>query len=410
MRQFKNVFMFEFLEMIQKKAVITTTIIMALIAFGVTFIPTIFLSDDSDGGAVVVDDVYFSHLVFVQEDSYYPLDTLEMIVGEDLNVVGDEDEAHAMVEDGDYEKAVILTGPDSYKLITLDRSTFDNDEAMLSGVLVSLAQSSNLSEQGIDPQVAFEAMDVTMNVEYELLGKDSSQGFFVAYVVMFILYTLILFFGQSVSTSIAREKDSRTMELLITSTTTKDLIIGKVMAMGLAGVIQISIIIAFAVFGFFINQSSFPPELLEMFTATLSFDVVLVYVVFSILGYILYLYIYAALGSLVSKVEDVGSAVTPITLLFVLAFIVASMALNIPDNNLIVLSSFVPFISLFTMPIRYMLTTVASWQLILSLALMVVCVVLIQQLSIYIYRMGSLNYGKRIRIGTIFKNLLKKKN
>lgn len=407
MKQLKNVFMFEFLEMIQKKAVIITTAIIAIIFFGITFLPALASNGSSDPGTDTPEQTDLSHIVFVTDAEYHSEDELSGAFGVGIETLGTEAEALEAVESGSYEKAVIITGRDSYRLIAQDLGTFDNDEFLISSVIESLASAKNLADMGINAEQAMDAMNVSVQVDYELLGRDSGQGFFVAYVIMFILYFLCLFFGQSVSTSVAREKDSRTMELLITSTSTDHLILGKVFAMGSAGILQMGIIISAGVIGFFINQNNYPDEIIALLSSTLSIDVILIYLLFSIVGYILYLFIYAALGSLVSKVEDVGSAITPVTFLFVFAFFMATFSLQAPDSTAVVISSFIPFVSLFTMPIRYMLTTVASWQLILSVVFLILGVVLIEKLSVYIYRFGSLNYGNKIKFSEVFKSLKK---
>ena len=406
MKQFKNIFRFELTEMFQKNSIRITTVIICLLVFGATFIPPIFNKEDEiidEPNPPVQEVLPMDHLVFVLND-VYSQEELEGALGTSIHILTTLDEAKQSVESKEYEKAVMFASPTEYPLIANDLGSFDTDELMLTSIITELAKIKNFKDKGIDPQEALEALNFEVKVDYQLLGKSSTQGFFFAYVIMFVLYMLILFFGQSVSTSIAREKDSRTMELLITSTSTKDLILGKVMAMGVLGIAQMSLIIISGLIGFVINKGNYPEMLLHMFKTSLSLDVIIVYILFSALGYILYLFIFAALGSLVSKVEDVGGAITPITLLFVVAFMIASFALQLPNSSIVVISSFIPFVSLFTMPIRYMLTTVEIWHLAISLGLMAITVVLIEKLSIYIYRFGSLNYGNKIKIREIIRS------
>ncbi|HSP21746.1 MAG TPA: ABC transporter permease, partial [Planococcus sp. (in: firmicutes)] len=153
-----------------------------------------------------------------------------------------------------------------------------------------------------------------------------------------------------------------------------------------------------------LNRGNYPEFLLDMLQGTMTIDVVLVYILFSVLGYILYLFIYAALGSLVSKVEDVNSAVTPITFLFILAYLAATFATNAPDNTIVKVTSFIPFISLFTMPIRYMLTSVPVASLLVSSGIMLLTVALFAWLSIHIYKFGALNYGNRLKFKDVIKS------
>ena len=194
------------------------------------------------------------------------------------------------------------------------------------------------------------------------------------------------------------------MELLITSTKPRTLILGKVAAVGLTGILQMIAIILFGILGFFLNKTNYPEAVTQMIQGSMTLDTMLVYILFSVMGYILYLFIYASLGSLVSKVEDVNKSVAPITFLFVIAYLAATVAMTAPDLLLIKISSFIPFISLFTRPIRYMFTSVPLISLLASSAIMILTVVLFAALSIYIYRFGSLNYGNRLTLKEVLKS------
>ena len=156
--------------------------------------------------------------------------------------------------------------------------------------------------------------------------------------------------------------------------------------------------------GYIANMSNYPDNITNMIKGSMTLDTLFVYVVFSILGYILYLFIYASLGSLVSKVEDVNKAVAPITFLFLIAYFAAVLAMNAPDTFIIKVSSYIPFISIFTMPVRYMFTTVPLVSILSSIIIMILTVILFAALSIYIYRFGSLNYGNRLTLSEVVKS------
>ncbi|HLV49925.1 MAG TPA: ABC transporter permease, partial [Erysipelothrix sp.] len=277
-------------------------------------------------------------------------------------------------------------------------------------VLGSVIANERLEALGVNVEDVLAAQEVQFDSEVNFLGKDGFQGYFFALAMLFSLYILILIYGQSVATSVAREKDNRTMELLITSTKPKALIIGKVLAVGLVGLLQLFTIIFGLVLGYLINKYTYPDVIHYFLKTSVQLDVILVYLVFSILGYLLYLFIFAALGSLVSKVEDVASSVTPITFLFVAAYMIATFGMNAPDSTLLKISSYVPFVSLFTTPIRYMMTNVSIFELLGSLLTMVVTTLIVMQLSIIIYRQGSLNYGNKMSLVKVIKSLIKKES
>jgi ABC-2 type transport system permease protein len=122
----------------------------------------------------------------------------------------------------------------------------------------------------------------------------------------------------------------------------------------------------------------------------------MVFLIFTFFGYLLYLFIYASLGSLVSKMEDVSSSVAPITLLFIASYIVATLGLQMPEIMIVKIGSYVPFTAILAMPVRYFLTSVSWIELAISLALMTFTAWLFARISIDIYRLGSLNYGNKM--------------
>lgn len=411
MSKLKTVFTFEFLETVRKKSVKVTTLIICMIVLIGTFIPSIAVAfKKDDKGPETPAPAQKSDLGF-----YFAVDTINKYRLEDyldeknLTVYESEEKLKESINSGDIKYGFVLNSLTNYKMVAHDLGLYNVEQARVEGAIKQYAVDERLKVLGIDVNDVHNAYNVTITSDVEVIGKDSSQGFFISYVFMFMMYTLILFFGQTVATSVAREKDSRTMELLITSTKPKTLILGKVFALGTVGIIQMALILITAYIGFVINKGNYPEVILMMMKDSMNLPTLFVYIVFSVVGYMLYLFIFAALGSLVSKVEDVGSSVAPITFLFVAAFLIASISLQMPQSALAKISSFIPFSALFTMPIRYLLTTVPFVQMLISLALMIGTTYLIAKLSIYIYRYGSLNYGNKIKLKEIFSSMNKNK-
>lgn len=416
MKKLKTVFNFEFYELIRKKSLIITTLIIALILLAVTFIPRIISffenkkSDSQDGSGNVEE--FFQDVIIISEDEEITVYVKGLLADfKDVRYETNPEKAKELIKNEEYKTGFLIESKNSYTVIRKDVSLNPSDDIF--GSMFRQAHIDMLlMDKGIDPKDVYEAENAVIDVKSETLGKDSAQGFAFGYVAMILMYMLILLYGQLVATSVAREKDSRTMELLITSTDSGTLILGKVLAAGLAGIIQVAIIFIIVAFGFALNKSTYPDIILNMIKGSTALDVMIVYALFSFGGYLLYLFLYAALGSLVSKVEDVGSAVSSITIIFVIAYLIASSAMGMPNSILVKVSTYIPFVSLFTMPIRYLMTTVPLYELLISSLLMVLFILLIAKLSIYIYRKGSLNYGNRMKlfkvISDIFKNALKK--
>lgn len=395
MKQLKTVFNFELKGMLKRKSIIITTIIMCLIVLIITTIPTFIVWFGND--EVEEDPKGFS-LVYDNEELEK---TLSPLLGQ--KTYSSEEDLKKAVSNKKVESGFVVNDYNSYNYIYYDRISDSSEQIMFESMLSAANQQRLFAEEGMDSNKINEIMNEKIESKNITLGKDAGSGIVIAFSIIFIMYMLILLYGTNVATSVAREKDSKTMELLITSTKPKTLILGKVAATGLMGILQVSSLVLVAFIGFMINKSNYPQFILDI-QGSMTLDTLFVYILFSVLGYILYLFIYASLGSLVSKVEDVNSAVAPITVLFVAAYIAASLAMQMPENEIIKVTSFIPFVSLFTMPIRYMLTSVSLVSILVSSAIMVIIVVLFAALSIYIYRFGSLNYGNKIKFKEIIKS------
>jgi ABC-2 type transport system permease protein len=185
------------------------------------------------------------------------------------------------------------------------------------------------------------------------------------------------------------------MELLITSTKPTSLILGKVCASAVSAILQVAVIGLAGYLGFILNKDLLPDFIIDALSGTLTKEYIITYIYFSVVGYTLYLFLYASLGSMVSKVEDVSSATAPVVFLFLIGYIVSSFSMSAPNSNLVMIVSLIPFTSVMLMPFRTAIATVPTWQYLLSGGLLLVTTILLAFLSIKIYRQGTLNYGNK---------------
>lgn len=412
MKKFKTVFNFEFKTISRNKSLIVSTIILSVISLIVTSLPfiiDIFSKDKVDDGVnEPVDTVNFEDDYFIIEDQANLNVYLTLFDIKSEQILKSETDMNDAISKNKDSYGYIINNLRTAQIVSNSSSYGTEKTFKFENLMNETYLKQKYEALGIDYNTIQEVQNNDLKLDYISLGKDGLQGIVFSYVILFTMYMLILLYGTNVATSVAREKDSRTMELLITSTKPRTLILGKVAAAGLMGVIQVLTVLAFAGLGVLISKNYYPPELLAMIFGQLSLDLIFVYAIFSVSGYLLYLFIYASMGSLVSKVEDVSKAVAPITYVFIIAYLAATMAMQFPNNNIIVLSSYIPFVSLFTMPIRYMLSNVTLLEVAISMALMLVVTYALAQLSIYIYRFGSLNYGNKLKIKDVFKSIRNK--
>ncbi|MFF2482950.1 ABC transporter permease [Paenibacillus sp. NPDC058071] len=226
-------------------------------------------------------------------------------------------------------------------------------------------------------------------------GNEQGVAIGVITIIIFILFFAIMVTGQMIASEVTSEKSSRVMEVLITSVAPLTQMFGKIFGIFIVGLSQILIYVLVI-----IGNASLPHNK-EAFMAynidlTKVDPMLLVYaLIYYLAGYFLYATLYAAIGSIVSRTEDLGQAVMPITLLSLAGFYIASFSLSSPETMLVQVASYVPFFSPFVMMIRIGLSNPPVWQVLLSLGILFVSIYVSGWISAKIYRTGVLMYGKR---------------
>ena len=252
-------------------------------------------------------------------------------------------------------------------------------------------------------------MNIFVSGSVESLGKDQMENFFYTYIMIFALYMVILLYGQMVATNVATEKSSRAMEVLITSAKPTSMMFGKVIASCLAGLIQLVAVFGSALVFYNLNKSYWGGNMIIDSIFNIPTELFVYMLVFFILGFLIYAFMFGAVGSTASKLEDINTSVMPITLLFIIAFIVVvtSMSSGNIDNTLMTVCSYIPFTSPMAMFTRICMSTVPLYEILISIAILIGSTVGIGVISAKIYRVGVLLYGTTPKLGAILKAVWK---
>jgi ABC-2 type transport system permease protein len=127
------------------------------------------------------------------------------------------------------------------------------------------------------------------------------------------------------------------------------------------------------------------------------------FTVFFLLGFILYSTLYAAAGSMVSRIEDVQQAVGPLIYLAMAGYLISFVALNDPDGQWVAIASLVPFFSPYLMPARMLMGNPATWEVMTAIVLLVITLVIAIWVASRIYSAGVLLYGQRVGIRSVLR-------
>lgn len=220
----------------------------------------------------------------------------------------------------------------------------------------------------------------------------------IAYVLLLLLYILIMINSQLIMSSVAEEKTSRIAELLVASVRPSALLAGKVAASATLAIAQMIIWVAIA---YALGTQGGPSNAPGATDKDASFTLngisavdVAGFVLFFLVGFLQTSTLFAAVGSLINRTEDLGSISGPLFLPVVAAFIIAVSALAVPDSPAVIVTSFIPLIAPFVMFARIVVSTVPVWQVGVSLAINVIAIYIIAVLGGRIYRVGMLLYGR----------------
>lgn len=319
------------------------------------------------------------------------------------------EELQEQIVSGQAECAFVLSGLTGYTYYVDDLSMYDANTQVADEVLQSLYRLSALTQAGIPAEQAQSILSAQIAHETVPLGKDQMSNFFYTYIMIFALYMVILLYGQMVATNVATEKSSRAMEVLITSAKPVSMMFGKVIASCLAGLIQLICVFGSAFLCFNLNRTYWDAGGIISSLFDMPLELLLYMLLFFVLGFFIYAFLFGAVGSTASKLEDINTSVMPITLLFIVAFIVVvySLSSSSVDNLLLRVCAYIPFTSPMAMFTRIAMSTVPWYEIVISVAILIASVVGVGVLSAKIYRVGVLLYGTPPKPGAILRAIRK---
>ena len=411
MRQFGTILSFELKYYFKNKIFVGITVfLVTLIAIVMCFprVSAMFSSDET----VTTEEVYEVEgvmLVKAQNPEQAALTEelfSEVFVNYDVCVT---DEEISGIQDkilsGKAECAFVMTGDTSYTYYVNTLSMFDMNTEIANEVLQKLYQMTAMMEFGMSPETTVSIMSIEITGEVENLGVNQVDNFFYTYIMIFALYMVILLYGQMVSTNVATEKSSRAMELLITSAKPTAMMFGKVLASCLAGLIQLVAVFGAAVLFYQINKSYWGGNAIVDSIFNIPPELLVYMLVFFVLGFLIYAFLFGAIGSTATKLEDINTSTLPLMFLFIIAFTVVmfSMTSGDVDNTLMKVCSYVPFTSPMAMFTRIAMSTVPWYEILISIGILIASVIGVGVISAKIYRVGVLLYGTTPKIGAILK-------
>lgn len=307
------------------------------------------------------------------------------------------DQTVVFVEVSDRAEGVAMLDDDAD--VVLDGTTLLRKEALpssLSSILQNAHQSVTALQQaqaaGIDPGELAQIMQVEPLNEQSLAASadDSFERGMIAIIAVGLAYGMLLMIIQFVAQGVVEEKSSRVIELLMTTVRPRQLLAGKVLGLGILGFAQMLLLLGLGV------TAALWLDLVEISAA--GWSTIGQVLAWYVIGYAFFAVFAAAAASLVSRQEDLGSALMPLTIIPLVAFFLAFQVLTDPNGTLAVASSMIPGISPIAMPVRAAMATVPFWQYVVAVGLQLIAIYLLVRIAARIYSGAMLKTSGKLKV------------
>lgn len=263
----------------------------------------------------------------------------------------------------------------------------------------------------------------------EVKETSSIVSTIIGFVFTMLIYMFIMIYGSMVMQAVMEEKSSRIVEVMVSSVKPVNLLIGKIIGIGMVGLTQLFIwgllIVSLTMgIGAFIGLSADTmttsamagantanlndlenidfTQVMNMVSSINWFEIIIYFIIFFIGGFVLYASIFAMIGASVDSEQDSQQFMTPVTLLLLFGFYAGFYSIENPDGPLAVWCSFIPFTSPIVMMVRVPFG-IPFWEILVSIVILYGTFILFSMLAAKIYRVGILMYGKKPSIKEIIK-------
>ena len=286
---------------------------------------------------------------------------------------------------------VLVTGSATAPTAVAKAAIASNVESALS----LAAEAARLSDAGLSPAAVTSAMALVPVQLLQPPNPKDNENLFAGLALGILLWIALGQYGNMVAQGVVEEKATRIMEILLATVQPSRLLAGKVIGIGLVGLLQLTIVGAAALVMVHVTNVAAIPAL--------GVASILADLLWFLLGFLFYATAYAAVASLVSRQEEVQSAIAPIGILQIAGYLLVYAALPNPTGPLATVCSLLPPFAPILMAVRIAATDVPFWQVGLAVALTVASIVGLTWLAGRVYANAALRLGARVRFMDAFR-------
>jgi len=395
----------ELREKLLSKAFILMTILLPVFMFGVIGVQTFIMSFDSEKSIVEIiaeSEVIANNLQNVIGESNFIKDSTVIPRINSMSQLQFNDYVKAKQSELLSEKITgIIFIPNSalvdkkiqyYSKTPKNMRLLERIDNPINRVLVEeYFQSKNIPTEELEyarTSVDISSFKIT---EGEEIKEEGYGNLILSYLFSFLLYISLLMMGSMVMQTVIQEKSNRIVEVLLSSVTSKELMIGKILGAAITGLMQMAIWISPVVLVASTSWFMLPSEV----TIDITFLQVAYLLVNFFLGLLIFVGLFATVGSIFENPQDAQSGMWPIMMLIMIPFFIAMSMIENPSNPVASVASMLPFAAIIVMPAKMALVDVPLWQVILSTLINIATVFAIFPIAGKIYRVGIMMTGKR---------------
>ena len=394
----------EYLVRVRKKSFIVMTILGPLLMGGLFFVP-FFLANENQEVRIVA----------INQQDKFSLENTEFLHFTQIPNFEAENLSNNFNESPYY--ALLYIQQEQFTLYSNQQISLSVSKD-IQRQLEQILEINNLKKAGIDPEIIKNAKTEVV-ITTKIIDEDgkstnshSEASIGIGFIAGILIYMFIFMYGTMVMRSVIEEKTSRIIEVIISSVKPFQLMMGKILGVALVGLTQfalwiiLTVILSAFVELMFLDTSSIVSEIdtneqsiiisqITNLTGGINLTMIFLSFIFYFLaGYLLYSSLFAAIGSAVDAEADTQQFILPITIPLILSFLLIQPIMDNPEGGLAFWMSIIPFTSPVIMMVRLPFG-VASWELLLSMAILVATFIATTWLAGRIYRTGILMYGKK---------------
>ncbi|MGI8493762.1 MAG: ABC transporter permease [Pyrinomonadaceae bacterium] len=276
------------------------------------------------------------------------------------------------------------------------------EDALNDAVRSERLAKANISEARLKELSQKIKLDVT-KVSQKGEEKDNGGAFGGAFVIGLLIYITLAIYGQAIMGAIVEEKETRIAEILFSSAKPFELMMGKLVGVGLAGLTQLAIWISSALVLFAFGATTLSATGMPISVPNITPLTVAGFFIFFLLGFFIYATIYALIGSMVTTVQEGGQFALPPVLILLLGFYCIFPVIRDPNSTFSFWVSVAPFVAPIVMPVRIMTETPPFWQIGLAILFNLMAIFGLIWLASRVYRVGMLMTGKRATLPEVWK-------